>query len=85
MNLEFREAELLFIVTQQVGAELEYSPGPSSLYSEFHLQVLISLDSHCLLLAISFSELLVPWKKESRNIPLCIPRPGPVSGNIKDA
>lgn len=60
-NLELREAELLFTVTQQVGAALEYSPGPSFLYSELQLQVLISLESQ--FLAVSFSELLVPWRR----------------------
>lgn len=37
-NLELREAELLLIGTQQGGAELEYSPGPSFLYAELQLQ-----------------------------------------------
>lgn len=45
MSLELGEAELLLMVTQQVRAELEWSPGPSSLRSELQPGARISPDS----------------------------------------
>lgn len=38
LMLELGEAELLLMVTRQVRAELEWSPGPSHLCSELRLQ-----------------------------------------------